>query len=117
MAKPEDELIKALIRETGQYSDVTVTSKNKRYYLHRCIICPRSDFFQAACNGKFKEAKTGEICLDDDDPLVVEKMVDYIYTQDYTVDDCLLCRSSTQDSEEQPTVNRDGQEEADCKGE
>ncbi|OJD21609.1 hypothetical protein ACJ73_07047 [Blastomyces percursus] len=64
-------------------------------------------------SGSSLEAKTGEIYLDDDDSLVVEKMVDYLYKLDYTVDDCLLCPSSTQDSEELPTVNRDGQEEAD----
>ncbi|OJD11325.1 hypothetical protein ACJ73_09566 [Blastomyces percursus] len=49
-------------------------------------------------------------------------MVDYLYKLDYTVNDCLLCRSSAQDSEEQPTSvdqhsarldHKDGQKEAD----
>ena len=35
------------------YSDITIRCGVDEYKLHRAIICPRSTFFAAACNGEF----------------------------------------------------------------
>ncbi|EEH04141.1 BTB/POZ domain-containing protein [Histoplasma capsulatum G186AR] len=98
-----------VILGTGLFSDFTIFSRVRSYDVHRCIICPRSDFFQAACEGEFKEAKTGEVHLNDEDPSVVEKMVDYFYKLDYVVDGCSFCQPSTEvsvDEAEEQSVDQ-----------
>lgn len=37
-----------------KYSDLTVFCGRDKYLLHRAIVCPRSKFFDAACDGGFK---------------------------------------------------------------
>lgn len=39
--------------ETGAYSDLTITCGEDRYAVHKAIVCTRSPFFAAACNGMF----------------------------------------------------------------
>lgn len=68
---------------SGMYSDLTIRCGFEEYKVHRSIICPRSTFFAAACNGKFEEAKTATITLNDDDPKTVERMLLYLYKLDY----------------------------------
>lgn len=36
-----------------KYSDMTIRCGSKEYKVHRSVICPRSTFFAAACNGEF----------------------------------------------------------------
>ncbi|KAL1845947.1 hypothetical protein VTK73DRAFT_389 [Phialemonium thermophilum] len=116
---PKDELLGSLKRltvlcslyEDKTYSDLTITNGGQEYHVHRAIVCPRSSFFRAACNGSFKvsrckraepkvwmgfmppftqlttsgqqEARTGVIDLPDDNPAAVEVMVHYFYHLDY----------------------------------
>ncbi|GKU04926.1 hypothetical protein FLAG1_07662 [Fusarium langsethiae] len=69
---------------TGVYSDLTITCGTDKYAVHKAIVCSRSSFFAAACDGELKEAKTGEIDLPEDDPVAVKMMIRYLYTQNYT---------------------------------
>lgn len=39
---------------SSQYSDVIVRTGSEEFKVHRAIICPRSKFFAAACNGPFQ---------------------------------------------------------------
>ena len=39
---------------SSQYSDMIVRSGSEEFKVHRAIICPRSRFFAAACNGLFQ---------------------------------------------------------------
>ncbi|RGP74637.1 amino acid transport gap1 [Fusarium sporotrichioides] len=70
--------------KTGAYSDLTITCGTDKYAVHKAIVCSRSSFFAAACDGELKEAKTGEIDLPEDDPVAVKMMIRYLYTQNYT---------------------------------
>ncbi|KAG5804747.1 hypothetical protein H9Q74_004426 [Fusarium xylarioides] len=70
--------------KTGKYSDLTISCGKDQYRVHKAIICPRSNFFEAACSGEFKEAQTGEIDLPDDDPVAVRMMIEYLYHDTYT---------------------------------
>jgi hypothetical protein len=63
---------------------LTITCGNDEYKVHKAIICPRSTFFAAACNGRFQEGKSGIVVLADDDPEAVELMIHYFYYFDYT---------------------------------
>lgn len=92
------------IWSSSQYWDIVVRSGSEEFKLHRAIICPRSKFFAAACNGTFQvcrnnirsgrtwkfmlinvvqEGKTGIITLQDDDTPTVRRMLKYLYTLDY----------------------------------
>lgn len=39
---------------SSKYSDLTIHCGSDVYKLHRVVICPRSDFFAAACDSGFK---------------------------------------------------------------
>ncbi|KAF4946278.1 hypothetical protein FGADI_11304 [Fusarium gaditjirri] len=69
--------------KTGDYSDLVISCGKDQYRVHKAIICPRSHFFKAACDGKFKEAQTGTIDLPDDDPIAVRMMIEYLYHDAY----------------------------------
>ncbi|EAQ90444.1 hypothetical protein CHGG_02379 [Chaetomium globosum CBS 148.51] len=72
---------------SGRYSDLAITCQGKSYRVHKAIVCPRSGFFAAACNGQFKasrcEASEGRIDLPDDDPEAVDAMISYFYRLNY----------------------------------
>ncbi|KAI1119089.1 BTB/POZ protein [Nemania sp. NC0429] len=84
---PVDQLLISLKRlhSDGDYSDLTIVCKEKHYQVHKCIICPRSGFFAAACRGDFKEAREGKISLPEDDPKAVELMIQFFYHLDYKI--------------------------------
>jgi hypothetical protein len=68
---------------TREYSDLVVSCKGKEYHVHKAVLCPRSDFFAAACREGFKEGREARIDLPEDDPRIVEIMVFYFYHLDY----------------------------------
>jgi hypothetical protein len=71
------ELMNALktLLEIGKYSDLTIVCGEKKYAVHRAIICSRSGFFDGACSNPFREAETGTIDLSEDDHEAVDHMV------------------------------------------
>ncbi|KAH6715823.1 hypothetical protein BKA61DRAFT_334093 [Leptodontidium sp. MPI-SDFR-AT-0119] len=69
--------------DTEDYSDLTVKCRDRSWKVHRLIVCSQSKVLHAACTAGFKEAYTGIIDLDDDDPAPVEVMLKYFYTGKY----------------------------------
>ena len=51
-------LICSRLYDDGKYSDLTVKSSEKTYRVHKAIVCPRSKFFAAACDGHFEASHT-----------------------------------------------------------
>lgn len=43
---------------SGKYSDTTIRCGSEEWKVHRSIICQRSRFFAAACDGDFKVSST-----------------------------------------------------------
>ncbi|ELR10048.1 hypothetical protein VC83_09072 [Pseudogymnoascus destructans] len=81
---------------TGAFSDLKITCGEKTWNAHRVVVCPKSSFFRAACAGNFKEATTEVINLEDDNPLMVRFMMDYLYTDDYDLDQILPAGSPSE---------------------
>ncbi|OKL60932.1 hypothetical protein UA08_03624 [Talaromyces atroroseus] len=73
------------IYRSGEYSDFTIRVKGsvREFHVHRAVICPQSEIFEAACRGRFIEASTNSMTLTDDDPEIVQYMIKYLYTHRY----------------------------------
>ncbi|KAE8379706.1 hypothetical protein BDV26DRAFT_156017 [Aspergillus bertholletiae] len=108
---PGRELLDALasMHSDPKYSDLTIVCGSESHAVHRCIVCPRSEFFAAACDDDFCEAFTRVINLDKEEPVLVRQMIQYLYTLDYQND----CHVPTNDSHrsDEPTISEpyDGQ--------
>ncbi|PKX90606.1 BTB/POZ domain-containing protein [Aspergillus novofumigatus IBT 16806] len=60
-------------------------SDDEIFPAHRNIVCPQSKYFEVACDGRFKEGN-GQITLDSQDPILVKKTLEFLYTGSYTYD-------------------------------
>ena len=40
--------------QSGKYSDLTLITGRNEYKVHRVVLCTKSPFFDAACDGGFK---------------------------------------------------------------
>ncbi|TVY20479.1 hypothetical protein LARI1_G001841 [Lachnellula arida] len=76
--------VTASMYSSGKHSDMTIICQGKTFKVHQCIVCLQSKPLAAAMNGKFKEGISKEINLEDDQPEIVEKMLSYMYTSDYS---------------------------------
>ncbi|GIK02037.1 hypothetical protein Aspvir_006080 [Aspergillus viridinutans] len=66
-----------------KYSDLSIMCGDEVFPAHQNIVCPQSTYFEIACDGGFKEGN-GEIQLDDRDPMLVWKVLEFLYTGDFT---------------------------------
>ncbi|KAH6874682.1 BTB/POZ protein [Thelonectria olida] len=71
-------------RERGEFTDLTFTCNGYSMPVHRVIVCSQSPVFRAACTGEFKEASTRTYSLDSHSLPMVRRLVDFLYTGDYT---------------------------------
>jgi speckle-type POZ protein len=61
-----------------------ITCGSDTYNVHKIILCAQCAFFKKACaTGRFKEGETGAIDLPEDEPSIVNAMLQYLYTFDY----------------------------------
>ncbi|KAF5968855.1 kelch 21 [Fusarium coicis] len=73
-------------RESGEFTDFTFACKGRNIEVHKIIICSQSPVFRAACAGQFKEAFSGTYDLSSHQPDMIQLMVDYLYTGDYSIE-------------------------------
>ncbi|KAK5701415.1 hypothetical protein LTR17_022608 [Elasticomyces elasticus] len=66
-----------------KHSDLIIRCVDNRWDVHKVIVCSQSPVLAKACEGAFKEAEEGLITLQEDDPRVVEAMLQFIYTLDF----------------------------------
>ncbi|KAK4233898.1 BTB/POZ protein [Achaetomium macrosporum] len=66
--------------ETGLLSDATIKCGDRKWNVHKSILCSRCMHFEKPFIGEWSESQTGEIQIDEFDPLVVDGLLRYIYT-------------------------------------
>ena len=59
--------------------DIFVGAEQKKYHLHRDLICDRSDYFSACFTGNFKEAQQKELSLPEVDVEAFDLCVSWLY--------------------------------------
>ncbi|TLD28393.1 hypothetical protein PspLS_03129, partial [Pyricularia sp. CBS 133598] len=77
----------------GELTDLTITCQDQTFNVHCTILSAQSDFFRVACSGNFKEALTGRINLPEDDPAILEILVEYVYRGQFPSD--LISRAAS----------------------
>ncbi|KAJ5273066.1 hypothetical protein N7478_008191 [Penicillium angulare] len=89
-----------------EYSDMKIVCGDKTFPAHKLVVCRRSTWFKVACGSGFKES-SGEINLTDKDPILVQKILEYLYNSDYSLKKVAmdLC---TPVNENSPSVNQFG---------
>ncbi|KAH6843218.1 hypothetical protein B0I37DRAFT_214723 [Chaetomium sp. MPI-CAGE-AT-0009] len=68
---------------SNKFSDMTICCDGREFKGHRAIICTQSSFFDKALTGAFSEAVTGVIDLPEDDPDVLARFLQFLYTGNY----------------------------------
>ncbi|GJP89766.1 BTB/POZ domain protein [Aspergillus niger] len=68
-----------------KYSDLSIKCGDEIFPAHRNILCPQSKYFEIACSSQFKESN-GEIIIEDSNPMLVKRTLEFLYTGDYTYD-------------------------------
>ena len=74
--------IQSLLK-SGKYSDLTITTQDRSFKVHKAIVCTQSKVLAAMSDGGFKESSTAILPLDHDDPATFERMVTFLYTGKY----------------------------------
>jgi len=69
------------IRKDDRYAGMTIKCGEAVFKLHKNIVCTQSKPLAAAFNGRFKESVDSTITLEDDEPEVVEGLIQYLYEQ------------------------------------
>ncbi|KAL8650256.1 MAG: hypothetical protein Q9210_003927 [Variospora velana] len=69
---------------SGRYSDFSIACRGREFRVHKTVLCKASKFFAVACDRGFKEAHEGTMDLSDDDPEALRRLLQYLYTADYT---------------------------------
>ncbi|POS77134.1 hypothetical protein DHEL01_v204472 [Diaporthe helianthi] len=64
---------------SGNFADVVVICKYRKWKCHQAILIPRSVWFEKALSGHFEEATTGKVNLDEENPTYVDLALKYIY--------------------------------------
>ncbi|KAH8690589.1 hypothetical protein BGW36DRAFT_306715, partial [Talaromyces proteolyticus] len=62
------------------YSDMTIECGWEPFFVHQCIVCPQCEYFEQFCSRGLYHNFLSE------NELLVAKMVGYLYTGDYTVE-------------------------------
>lgn len=71
-------------RKNGDFIDFKILCDGVDFDVHKIILCSQSPVFHAACTGKFREASDSTYQMTDESILVVKKLLDYLYTGDYS---------------------------------
>ncbi|RDH26971.1 hypothetical protein BDQ94DRAFT_164045 [Aspergillus welwitschiae] len=80
-----EQIIRKIQFLNPMYSDFTIKCGDEIFPAHRNILCPQSEYVEIACGSHFKESN-GEIIIEDCNPMLIKKTLEFLYTGDYTYD-------------------------------
>ncbi|KAL2817686.1 hypothetical protein BDW59DRAFT_165843 [Aspergillus cavernicola] len=85
MGFEETPLTKAMngLRQSKEYSDLSITCQERTFQVHRAIVCPQMPFLKAAMRNNFKEAAASHVDLPADDPDTIDRVFSWCYSGDY----------------------------------
>ncbi|KAK4168492.1 hypothetical protein QBC43DRAFT_310321 [Cladorrhinum sp. PSN259] len=70
---------------SDKFSDMTIRCGDRVFKAHRAIVCSQSAFFDKALTGGFSGAARNFINLLEDDPEVMKRFLEFLYTGTYDV--------------------------------
>ncbi|KAL6718240.1 hypothetical protein ACLMJK_004328 [Lecanora helva] len=73
--------------KSPEYSNLTLLCGNDKYLLHQAILFPRAQFIVKACREKSTAEQAPTIELHGDDPNAVNRMLIFLYSNDYPNED------------------------------
>ena len=74
----------ARLMDDNRHTDLIIRCEGRDFSVHKAIMCSVSPFVAKSLKHEMKESRTGVLELEADDPDTVERLIQYIYTQDYT---------------------------------
>lgn len=84
-AKAEEAQSLELLLKSGNGSDLTITCNGLTFHIHSAFMCSRSDYsaiHRDACT-RFQASDPHHLDLPEEDPMLIQKMIRFIYTSDY----------------------------------
>ncbi|KAH8811099.1 hypothetical protein F5884DRAFT_830995 [Xylogone sp. PMI_703] len=66
-----------------KFSDMIIRCGGRDFKAHRAVVCTQSSFFDKALTGGFQEGSSDVVELREDDPDVVERFLQFLYTGNY----------------------------------
>ncbi|KAI3575012.1 hypothetical protein IWW34DRAFT_809621 [Fusarium oxysporum f. sp. albedinis] len=67
-----------------KFSDMIIICGERRFKTHCAVVCTQSPFFDEAMSGEYGESTPRSIELPEDDPDVVERFLEFLYTGTYS---------------------------------
>ncbi|KAH7310751.1 hypothetical protein B0I35DRAFT_514756 [Stachybotrys elegans] len=96
------DLIKA--RKDAKFIDYAFVCRGETIPVHKVVACAQSEAFGAACVSLFKDADA-QFTIDDYEPAMVHRMVDYLYTGNYNKGIPEECAATEKDPNEQLIIH------------
>ncbi|CAG8950318.1 hypothetical protein HYFRA_00006811 [Hymenoscyphus fraxineus] len=74
------------LRNDDKYTDLEIRCQGQVFNVHKAIVCKQVEFFAACVDGNFQESQTGVIEMKEDIPEIVDCFIEFLYTEDYTME-------------------------------
>ncbi|OAL51581.1 hypothetical protein IQ07DRAFT_585952 [Pyrenochaeta sp. DS3sAY3a] len=70
--------------ENGEFTDLTITCGSFTTHVHKLVVCASCDFFRKSVEfAAGREAEERSINLPEDDPDMIQRLITYLYINDY----------------------------------
>lgn len=76
---------------TREFSDLQIVTRERIHYVHKAVVCPRSEYLANICReNASKDASNGIIRLFQDDPKALDAVIHFCYNLEYPSDPSLM---------------------------
>ncbi|KAI3392590.1 hypothetical protein diail_5464 [Diaporthe ilicicola] len=78
---------------SGEFSDLKILCESREFAVHKAILCAQSRVIRAECKGDFEESRQNVIKIEEFNADTVQRMLEYLYSGDYSVSSQAQSRS------------------------